>query len=270
MFLAIDRGLSNVDFFLKDNNEEKFWVEDNAKFVNEHDLLRYIDSLTSSLPISKVGLSGGKSKTILSDNSIWEYISEIDAFCIGAKKIYGFERGLVISCGTGTACAFADKGINSHLGGIANGGGFIHAFHKHFLNYSNIKKIHQLAANGNASNVDLLISEAVGNLGDLDPKLTAVNFGKLKDSNSYLDSDVSQAVMKMVGESIGTVAALYAHILGVTDVYLTGRTAQYPSVRNGIDSILATAKLSSVFIKESAKANVIGVMESLENYESNN
>ena len=262
MKLAIDYGLSNIDFFLK-GDDEHFWTEESINFSHQRSFEEYVSQLAAKHLIQHIGISGGKSKIFSFNDTNKSYFSEIDAFSYGAKKIYGFDSGIVVSCGTGTACAYVDNQQAIHLGGIANGGGLIKAFHKHFLHCGDVKKIQQMSIEGNSANIDLNISEAVGELGALNPKLTAVNFGKLEHKDGYISKDISQSILKMVGESIGTTASLYAHMMGVKNVYLTGRTAQFTEVKKGIDSILAAGQLDCHLAAETEKANVIGIMELL-------
>ena len=263
MILAIDNGLSNVDFLLLDDHgNRRFWYESSENLPGESDLVAYLSEQLQPGHIERVILCGSKTRSY--GSLFWcpvRNASELEAFSFGARKIFGIEKGFVVSCGSGTACTYIDGVRVSHLGGSAMGGGFIEAFHKNFLGVVDVRDVSSLSLSGEKEQVDLSISEAVGKLDGLSATLTAVNLGKIRNTRG-LPQDVSASLINMVGEVLGTQALLYARLLHVDSVYFTGRAAAYPLLKKSIDSMLKIDNKEAVFNDEEAQfAGVVGLIE---------
>ena len=100
----------------------------------------------------------------------------------------------------------------------------------------------------------------VTELGSLPGDITAVNFGKTKEHGLDTMENVSASLGNMIGEIIGTTAALYAHILKLQDVYFVGRTANLSLIQSGINSRLALSNIKGHTHKLGGFATTLGAI----------
>ena len=100
----------------------------------------------------------------------------------------------------------------------------------------------------------------VTELGSLPGDITAVNFGNTKEHGLDTMENVSASLGNMIGEIIGTTAALYAHILQIHDVYFVGRTANLSLIKEGINTRLKLSNLKAYYHDKGAFANALGAL----------
>ena len=269
MIIAFDFGISNTDIATFKKGVWSFYSSSTTNNELSHTLLVKLmeEHHINFEEIELIGVTGGKSsnlgKTINSIKII--AINEIDAIGSGAKKIYRLDENptLVMSTGTGTACVLAQGCNYSHLGGIAVGGGMLEGLGSLLFKNYNGQEINEFAAMGSRGALDLLIGEAVNEIGSLSPEITAVNFGKAKFLSSDTIENTSAALCNMIGEVIGTVAYLNALLIGSSKVCFLGRTSYLSEVAKGIDERLKLAGISGHYNDRREYGNVIGVIEQL-------
>ena len=90
---------------------------------------------------------------------------------------------IVVSMGTGTSLVQCDKEGIRHIGGIGIGGGTLQGLARVMLKTDDIKQISLLAAEGDISNVNVLIGDISPHaLPGLPKSATASLFGKTKSN----------------------------------------------------------------------------------------
>ena len=156
-----------------------------------------------------------------------EKVSEITAVGTGGMFLSGKDNIVIVSIGTGTAIIEARKDAIVHLGGSGVGGGTILGLAKRLLALSEFKDVMELAANGNLDPVDLLLEDIMAaDLGFLNKKSTASNFGKMLDTAR--NEDIALGIIKMVYEVIGMLAVFAARSRNADSVLVTGSGGQNP------------------------------------------
>ena len=78
---------------------------------------------------------------------------------LGAKYQTNLDSMIVVSMGTGTSLVQCDKEGIRHIGGIGIGGGTLQGLARVMLKTDDIKQISLLAAEGDISNVNVLIGD---------------------------------------------------------------------------------------------------------------
>ena len=179
--------------------------------------------------LSSIALTGVGSTFI--DEQIYEVktqkVDEFLAIGYGALSLTGLEEAIIVSMGTGTAFVRVGKDTITHLGGSGVGGGTIIGLASQMLGKSDIDAVLALAENGKLENVDLLVSEIIGQeIPSLPPNLTAANFGKIKSTAS--GSDIALGIINMVFQTAGMLAVFIARNDMVRDIILTGTLSTFP------------------------------------------
>jgi type II pantothenate kinase len=150
-----------------------------------------------------------------------EKVSEISSIGTGGMFISGQKNIIIANIGTGTALVEARKDGVCHLGGTGVGGGTILGLGKKLLGLSRFADIMALAENGDLSQVDLLMEDiTANNIGFLNRKATASNFGKMLDTAGA--GDIALGIVSMVYQVIGTSAVFAARSRNAGKVIVTG------------------------------------------------
>ena len=164
------------------------------------------------------------------------HVSEFRAIGTGGAYLSGIKKAIVVSMGTGTAVVHVDGDTISHWGGTGVGGGTVIGLAKRALGISSYESILKRAAKGTLDTVDLFVDDiADPGLFDLPARTTASNFGKTSDEAT--DDDVALAIVNMVCQTIGVVAAGAARATGTHDIVLTGKLAVAGLARSAFDSL---------------------------------
>jgi type II pantothenate kinase len=154
-------------------------------------------------------------------------VNEFTAIGYGALSLTGLNEALVVSTGTGTAFVRATRNEAIHLGGSGIGGGTIIGLASQMLGKSDVDAVLALADKGNLRNIDLSVSDILGDeVLSLPFDLTAANFGKIKSTAS--DSDIALGILNMVFETIGMLAVFALKNDTIENVILTGTLATFP------------------------------------------
>jgi len=172
-------------------------------------------------------------------------VSEFRAIGHGALILTGLDDALVISMGTGTAFVRARKpeenathtpnGAHSnidvqHLGGSGVGGGTIMGLASQLVGKNDIDAIIALADAGDLKNIDLSVSDILGeDVKSLPADLTAANFGKIKSTASQ--SDIALGIINMVFETAGMLAIFALANEPLKDIVITGALATFPQAK---------------------------------------
>ncbi len=275
MIAAFDFGITNTDLVIKDQRIKFLSVPSpfdrkNRDFdITERHVIEILEKLDINIKeISSIGVTGGKSADLpdrISDVPITK-VNEIDAIGKGARSLYKIseESSLVVSSGTGTACVHIQNTATNHLGGISVGGGMLEGLSNLLVNIPHGVKINNFAEKGNRKTLDVMIGEAVNEIGNLNAEITAANFAKARNESTNSIEDISASLCNMVGEVIGTVAYLNALLVGSNKAYFLGRTSMLSEVKKGIDARLALAGIEGVYDENRAFGNAIGVLDTID------
>ena len=156
-----------------------------------------------------------------------EKVSEITAIGTGGMFLSGQDNIIIVNIGTGTAVIEAQKDRIIHLGGSGVGGGTILGLAKKLLSLSDFKDIMALAGSGSLDPVDLLLEDImVTDLGFLNKKSTASNFGKMLDTAR--SEDVALGIINLVYEVIGMLAVFAARSRNINKVIVSGSGCHNP------------------------------------------
>jgi type II pantothenate kinase len=275
MIAAFDFGITNTDLVIKDQRIKFLSVPSpfdrkNRDFdITERHVIEILEKLDINIKeISSIGVTGGKSADLpdrICDVPITK-VNEIDAIGKGARSLYKIskESSLVVSSGTGTACVHIQNTATNHLGGISVGGGMLEGLSNLLVNIPHGVKINNFAEKGNRKTLDVMIGEAVNEIGNLNAEITAANFAKARNESTNSIEDISASLCNMVGEVIGTVAYLNALLVGSNKAYFLGRTSMLSEVKKGIDARLALAGIEGVYDENRAFGNAIGVLDTID------
>ena len=275
MYIAFDFGITNTDLIIKNDATDYLTLtspfdKKNGDFSLSEDKVIQIlkDFNIASQDITCIGVTGGKSANLPDkiNNIPVIKVSEIDAIGKGAKMLYNIQEdsALVVSAGTGTACVHLHQDGSDHLGGISVGGGMLEGLGNIIMNEPSGIILNKYAQNGDRSGLDVMIGEAVNEIGKLNAQITASNFGKSKILVDKSQDNLSAALCNMIGEVIGTVAYLNALLIGTNKAYFLGRTSMLSEVKNGIDERLKLAGVEGIYADNRSFGNAIGVMASIE------
>ena len=125
-------------------------------------------------------------------------------------------RYIIASMGTGVSFTAVERGKDvRHIGGSAIGGGTLMALARLILNVTDFQQLCKIAATGNASSLDLLIKDIVGeDYGDGPLKMDVVASSMAKAAwmeERPPDADIAASIIATVSFSIGAhVASLCA------------------------------------------------------------
>lgn len=275
MIAAFDFGITNTDLVIKDQRIKFLSVPSpfdrkNRDFdITERHVIEILEKLDINIKeISSIGVTGGKSADLPDRicNVPITKVNEIDAIGKGARSLYKIseESSLVVSSGTGTACVHIQNTATNHLGGISVGGGMLEGLSNLLVNIPHGVKINNFAEKGNRKILDVMIGEAVNEIGNLNAEITAANFAKARNEPTNSIEDISASLCNMVGEVIGTVAYLNALLVGSNKAYFLGRTSMLSEVKKGIDARLALAGIEGIYDENRAFGNAIGVLDTID------
>jgi len=191
------------------------------------------------------------------------HVAEFDAWARGApivaahERITLPERHLLVSLGTGTSILGIEGRRAWRAGGTAVGGGTALGLAKLLLGVERFDDLIALAARGDRSHVDLLVSEVYRAAPTAVARnLTASNFAKLA---SRRPEDLAHALMGLIGETVVLVALGLARDAGVETVVYCGTTlAGNAPLRAIIEEISTFFGLRPVFLARGAYCGAIG------------
>ncbi len=208
----------------------------------------------STLAVTGVGAGA------LDDELLGLPISKVDEFrAIGRGGVFlsGVSSAVVASLGTGTAIVVADEGDISHWGGSGVGGGTLIGLSKALFGVSDIDVIAQKAAKGDLSRVDLSVGDISPRvIPGLPPDTTAANFAKMADNAT--DDDKAMAVVNLVCQTVGMIAAGAAGATKKDTVVLIGKLASFPAAAGVFKQLASLNGLNYLVAPHAAFATAVG------------
>lgn len=185
------------------------------------------------------------------------HVDEFKAIGRGGVFLTGIDSAVVASLGTGTAIVVADEGSIAHWGGSGVGGGTLIGLSKALIGVSDIDLIARKAANGDLSRVDLSVGDiSVTEIPGLAPDTTASNFAKMADDAT--DDDKAMAVVNLVCQTVGMIAAGAAGATGKDAVVLIGKLASFPAAAGVFDQLSSLNNLNYIVAPQAAYATAVG------------
>jgi len=189
-------------------------------------------------------------------------VTEFAAIGVGGAYLSGLDRAIVASMGTGTAVVYVDGERIEHWGGTGVGGGTLIGLARRTIGVSDFDIILKKAASGDLAHVDLSVGDITDpNLVGMPAYTTASNFGKLEDDAT--DSDIARAILNLVCQTVGVVAAGAARATGTTNIVVTGKMAVVPFAAETFDRLGALYGCTYSIPDLAASATAIGAAVSI-------
>lgn len=222
---------------------------------------RRVEALAPARVVATGGGAGGLGETMA--GCPIEHVAEFDAWARGAPVVAAHEgvtlpeRHLLVSLGTGTSILAVDGTLAARAGGTAVGGGTALGLAKLLLGIDRHDELIALAARGDRSRVDLLVSEVYRTApAVVSRKLTASNFAKLESTRP---EDLAHAVLGLVGETVVLVSVGLARHAGTDTVVFCGTTlAENPPLRSIVEEIGVFFGIRPIFLERGGYCGAVG------------
>jgi len=239
--LAVDIGMTNIDIILETGDELIMEMLSNQHQHAVDQLNQAINEVKASLtPGMTIGVTGGRYRDLPEQVLGYQIkkVDEIQALGLGGLALSGLESGLVVSAGTGVAMVSARGKEINHVTGSAVGGGTLLGLSKLILGTTDVMEIDALALTGDASAVDIMLSEAVGGeVGLLPSNANAVNLGKLDQENDFERENIAAGLVRLVAQVIAVIAINAANAAGQDAIILVGHLMDLESICREIDLV---------------------------------
>ncbi len=224
-----------------------------GKFTSLNNLS--LDSISNIL-VTGVGASSLKQPIY---NLPCKKVSEFESIGLGGLYLSGLESCITVSMGTGTAIVYSEKGKSmEYLGGTGVGGGTLQGLSKLLLGMDDLTHIHNLAKEGDLSNIDLKIKEISNTDSFPSEKLemTASNFGRVSDIASK--SDIALGGFNLVYETVAMMSIFAARSKNTKNIVLTGNLTGFDVCRSIFDTLAKMFDVNFIIPKYSQFGTVIG------------
>lgn len=178
----------------------------------------------------RISLTGGKAEALRGRlQRPASVMPEFEATFAGIRwllKRRGEDREsfLLTNVGTGTSIHFVNGNAHTRLGGTGIGGGTLVGLSAMLTGVSDFNEVVRLAAAGDRSRIDLLVSHIYeGAAPPIPGELTASNFGRwLATGGSAGKEDILASVVGLVGETVASVSVHAAAQCGASCVLYIG------------------------------------------------
>lgn len=214
--------------------------------------------------IDKINMTGAGSSKITGNlfGIPTNKIDEMIAIGAGGKYLSKKDHIIISNIGTGTAIIEVDGNVITHLGGTGVGGGTIIGLAKELLKTTDFDTVLQYALKGNINNVDLNVGDiAESNIGFLEKKYTASNFGKMLDIATR--EDIALGIINLTYQVIGMVSVFAAKSKGNHTVVITGNGSNNPIGQKILADISRMYNIEFEFPADAEYATAIGAALSI-------
>ncbi|HJM59824.1 MAG TPA: Fumble domain-containing protein [SAR86 cluster bacterium] len=268
MKIAADFGITVTDLLRKDKDGNLFH---NMQLSSGEVSPEYLKQLFKDLDLNKevelIAVTGGRHLSIgeeVEGVSVI-HVNEIDAIGEGAMHLSGVDPAkptIIISAGSGTACIFAKDNKFMHCSGTGVGGGTVLGLSKLLIGTSDPLEIEKLATKGDESSVDLIIEDVVlGPIGQLPPETTAVNFGKVANSQNYPSKeDIAAGIINLVGQTAARIATSVAMAFQAEDIVVVGRSPSFIGLKKSLEEAALLTGFKPIFPKNGEYASALGAL----------
>ena len=240
-YLAIDIGMTNIDLVMENGDQISTRLMKNQHGNAVGQVRQALSLLQEDLPKGVViGVTGGRYRDLpeILDGHNLQKIDEMQALGLGGLTLTGLEKGLVVSAGTGTAMVAAREKEIRHVTGSAVGGGTLLGLSKLILGTDDYNDINDLALAGDAAEVDIMLTEAVGGeVGRLPGDANAVNLGKLVQDKDFSHEDLAAGLVRLVAQVMAVIAFNAADAEKLDKIIIVGHLMDMESIRKEIDLV---------------------------------
>ncbi|MGI6741515.1 MAG: Fumble domain-containing protein [Brevefilum sp.] len=240
-YLAIDLGMTNIDIVQERDQEKRRTMLANQHQAVMDQLRQALSEVSYQLDFNTViGVTGGRYRDLPEEVDGYRIrkVDEMVALGMGGLALSHRDSGLVVSAGTGAAMVSAQGDKIEHVTGSAVGGGTLLGLSRLILGTDDIAEIDRLAMKGDAAEVDIMLSEAVGGkVGRLPANANAVNLGKLDRGNDFSRENLAAGLVRLVAQVIAVIAINASNAAGLKDIIIVGHLADLESIRNEINLV---------------------------------
>lgn len=261
--IGIDAGGS----LLKIAYEEK--GKFHVKTYGNDESKNLIQWLTMLNPDATLYITGGKSTSI--KEQVMQkcvYIEEFDAVTKGARFLVKRENPsfqddfILVSLGTGTSIFHVKEEESHRLLGSGIGGGTLMGLGSLLTGRGNYQHLINLAEKGASQKSDLLVRDIYApNEPPIPGELTAANFGKAHFNMQARVEDHVAALIRLIGETVISLASQAAKITGVEKIVFVGSTLNgnkpLKDVLSGFQSMM---QYEPIFLEKGSYAGAIGTL----------
>jgi pantothenate kinase len=255
--IGIDRGVSFTDFAVVDSNglSEIFSIETRSW----QRIRTAYEGLITKYQTRHIVFSGSATGMPTSMKNIVNIIAEIDAIGFGGAALSNCNNCVVVSMGTGSAIVHFANNSAEHLGGSGVGGGTIKGLSALICGIDNPSRIEALALKGNASKLNLTISDlGYEQISFLDADMTASNFADLKSDRV---EDQAAAILDLVGETVGIIDSICARSVNCRDhIVVVGKVAENRFIRRVLKLVGNLYHTTFIFPEVPGYATVYGAI----------
>lgn len=175
---------------------------------------------------------------------------------------------LLVSIGTGTSALRVDGDRVERVGGTALGGGAALGLGHALLGARTPGELEALAAKGDRTRVDLMISDLFEDAGAVPQAAVASAFGKLGRHTDAADApqrprdeDLAAAVLGIVADNVGLLANAHASAAGVRRIVYGGSTFEvHPRIAETVLGIGAVLGHPSIILPHAGHVGAYGAM----------
>jgi len=264
---AVDIGMTNIDLILETSDGLDLHV-----LVNQHQsavdqFRRALDVVSDRLfPGMVIGVTGGRYRDLPDQIAGYQIkkVNEMRALGLGGLALSGLDSGLVVSAGTGVAMVAAQGSEVKHVTGSGVGGGTLLGLSKLILGTTDAREIDALALDGDASAVDIMLTEAVGGeIGRLPSNANAVNLGKLDRQDGFSKENLAAGLVRLVAQVIAVIAINAANSKGLDSIIMVGHLMDLEAIRNEIDMVGEFYQRQFIVPEDPGFGTAMGVLQVL-------
>jgi len=184
-------------------------------------------------------------------------VQETVAVGRGARTLSDVQEALIMNIGTGTVFVHAKEGGAVHVGGSGLGGATLVGLSSKMLGETNVKRISEMASEGDLKKIDLLMGDVYNmNFSFLPPEASAANFGKM--ASDATDSDIAIGLLSMIYQVLGVMASLAAIGRGCKMIVVTGALAELKEARRVLPLVGGLYDTELVFCENAVYATAYG------------
>ena len=240
-YFAVDIGMTNIDLILETEVGLTRRMLSNQHRSAADQLRQAIAAVEGGLIAGMtIGVTGGRYRDLPDEVDAFrvQKVDEMRALGLGGLAVTQLESGLVVSAGTGAAMVAARPSGVEHVTGSAVGGGTLLGLSKLILKTDDVEEIDQLALQGDAAAVDIMLTEAVGGeVGRLPANANAVNLGKLGRENDFSRENLAAGLVRLVAQVISVIAINAADASDLEAIIMVGHLMDLQSIRREVDLV---------------------------------
>lgn len=231
--------------------------------------------------VEEIGLTGGRTEQLLdvlkTMKSI-EYIVEFEATLKGVHYLLEKDGHYIDSCiitniGTGTSIHHMKNNEHVRVNGTGIGGGTLIGLSALMTGISDFNEITTLAAQGNRSEIDLLVKDIYQGMDTpISGDLTASNFGKVGITAhvQHQKEDMLATIQGLVGEVITTLSIQIAEEKKAQNIVYIGSTLMNNEhLKSVIANYTILKKRTPIFLKDCGFSGAVGALLNISKHSKN-